>query len=226
VSGLISTTSRTVKHEEVFYEKKWNFIENNTGHTMYHIKPNNYEYPFQVHLEGTLPESVEGLAHAHVVYRLKARIIRGKFSHDITAKRHLRVIRTLAPGTQELMQTMSVENLWPEKVEYSISIPTKAVVFGTSVPIDIVLVPLLKGLSIGNVIVSLKETHTLTCPNRVGSKTDTRNILTQVFTSGELEENGTEDLGRWVMHDRVALPKSLNACVQDVEMPSMKIKHK
>lgn len=226
VSGLISTSSRTVKHEEVFFEKKWNFLENSSGHTLYSVKPNNYEYPFSIHLEGSLPESVEGLMGAHVVYRLKARIVRGKFSHDITAKKHLRVIRMLAPGSQELMQTMSVENLWPEKIEYSISIPTKAVVFGTSIPVDVVLVPLLKGLSIGNVIISLKEVHTLTCPNRTITKTETRNILTQTFTSGELEETGEEELGRWVMHDRVALPKSLNACVQDVDVPSIKVKHK
>jgi hypothetical protein len=34
-----------------------------------------------------LPESVEGLGNAHIIYRLKARVVRGKFSHDITAKK-------------------------------------------------------------------------------------------------------------------------------------------
>lgn len=34
-----------------------------------------------------LPESVEGIDAAHVVYRLKARVVRGKFSHDIVAKK-------------------------------------------------------------------------------------------------------------------------------------------
>ena len=34
-----------------------------------------------------IPESVEGLANAHIVYRLKARVLRSKFNHDITAKK-------------------------------------------------------------------------------------------------------------------------------------------
>jgi len=86
VAGLVSNTSRTIKHEEVFYEKKWSFLES-SGHTNFTVMPGNYEYPFQLHLGGELPESVEGLGGTHVVYGLKARISRGKFNHDITAKK-------------------------------------------------------------------------------------------------------------------------------------------
>ena len=123
---------------------------------------------------------------------------------------------------------MSVENMWPEKVEYAISIPTKAVVFGTQIPFDITLVPLLKGLTIGTVICALKEIHTLACPQRTSTKVETRHVLTQTFDSGKMEEGMAvgEDLGRWTMHDVVKLPKSLNSCVQDCEIPSIKIRHK
>jgi len=51
VGGLATANSRTVKHEEIFYEKKWNFLEGNC-HTAFTIKPNNYEYPFQQILDG------------------------------------------------------------------------------------------------------------------------------------------------------------------------------
>lgn len=121
----------------------------------------------------------------------------------------------------------SVENIWPEKVEYSISIPSKAVVFGTSIPIDIVLVPLLKGLTIGKVICQLKQTqtYTVTAPRNV-SHCETRHILGQNFETGQLEEEGEESFGRWVMHERVTLPKSLNGCVQDCEVDGIKIRHK
>ena len=54
---------------------------------LFTIKPDNYEYPFQLMLDGDLPESVEGLGGTHLVYRLKARVVRGKFNHDITAKK-------------------------------------------------------------------------------------------------------------------------------------------
>jgi hypothetical protein len=119
-----------------------------------------------------------------------------------------------------------VENIWPNKVQYSIQIPNKAVVFGTYVPIEVTLVPLLKGLTIGKVICQLKEIHTFSCPSKTTVKVGTRHICSQTFTSGEMEEDSGEDLGKWVMRERVSLPKSLHACVQDCEVPSIKIRHK
>ena len=224
VSGLIASNGRTVKHEDTFFEKKWTMLEDQGKMTA--MKPGNYEYPFDASLTGQMCESIEGLSHAYVIWRLKARVVRGTFSHDITAKKHLRIVRTLAPESLELAQTMNVENLWPNKVDYSISVPSKAIVFGTHIPIDIVLVPLLKGLTIGNVICSLKEISTLSCPAKGNPKMETRHICSQTFTSGTMETDSEEELGRWVMHERVVLPKSLNSCVQDCDVPFIKIRHK
>lgn len=121
---------------------------------------------------------------------------------------------------------MSVQSVWPDKVQYSISIPSKAVVFGTCIPVDIVLVPMLKGLTIGKVVCALREIHTFACIPRTSPKIDTRHIATQTFETGAMEEDSEGELGRWVMHDHMVLPKSLNACVQDCEVPSIKIRHK
>lgn len=87
--------------------------------------------------------------------------------------------------------------------------------------------PLLKGLTIGHVICAVKEIHTLSCPQKMSTKTETRHVLTQSFKTGVVEEGVEgEDLGRWIMHEIVRLPKSLNTCVQDCEFPSIKIRHK
>ncbi|KAI5778173.1 hypothetical protein EDC01DRAFT_377124 [Geopyxis carbonaria] len=225
VSGLMASSNKPVKYEHIFYEKHWTFIEGSQhGYT---LAPNNYVYPFSTPLEGTMEESVEGLGNTHVIYRFKVKVTRGKFNHDITAKKHLRIIRTLAPTALELTQTMSVENIWPNKVEYSISIPSKAVVFGTSIPINIVLVPLLKGLTIGKVICQMKQTQTFTIPAPKNlTHTEQKHILGQTFDTGRLEEEGDEDFGRWVMQERITLPKSLNNCVQDCELEGIKIRHK
>lgn len=51
------------------------------------MAPNNYEYEFSEPLEASLPESLEGLKDAHIVYRLKARIQRGMLAHDVVAKK-------------------------------------------------------------------------------------------------------------------------------------------
>jgi hypothetical protein len=49
VSGLMAANSKTIKHEEVFYEKKWNFTPSDHPFTM---APRNYEYPFNDTLQG------------------------------------------------------------------------------------------------------------------------------------------------------------------------------
>jgi hypothetical protein len=140
----------------------------------------------------------------------------------------VRVVRTLNAGALELSQTMSVENLWPNKVEYSISIPNKAVVFGSSIPVDIVLIPLLKGLSVGKVTCSLKELHNFSIPHKENTRSDMRSIITQTFEGGDMvqEPHEDEDFGRWNLHQRVELPKTLARCVQDCEVESIKVRHK
>ncbi|KAL7273571.1 hypothetical protein RUND412_003556 [Rhizina undulata] len=223
-STVTGMTLKSVKHEEVVYEKTWQFLEFDHKHPVT-LRPDNYEYGFDVILPGDLPESIEGLEDAHIIYRMKATIDRPRFAQNVVTKKHLRIVRTLNAGALELAQTMSVENLWPNKVEYSISIPTKAVVFGSAIPIDIVLMPLLKGLTIGKVTCSLKELHSFQIQER-SSKNDMRNILTQTFESGKLDEEDGEDLGRWSLHERLELPRSLARCVQDCEVESIKVRHK
>lgn len=102
---------KTVKHEELVYEKKWQFLEFDHKHAVT-LRPDNYEYEFDVALPGgkqafslsamhpsginwallchtDLPESIEGLENAHIFYRLKAVIDRPRFSQNIVAKKVL-----------------------------------------------------------------------------------------------------------------------------------------
>lgn len=69
------------------------------------MKADNYEYPFDMILEGTLPESIEGLHDTWITYRFKAEIGR-KYSKDIVFRKPLRIIRTLDPGNLELSHAM------------------------------------------------------------------------------------------------------------------------
>ena len=75
----------------------------------------------------------------------------------------------------ELSETIAVDNTWPNKVEYSLSCPTKAIAIGSSTPITMTLVPLLKGLQLGDIKIELIEMYSF-----VGSyppmKTDERII--------------------------------------------------
>lgn len=66
----------------------------------------NYEYPFEIVIPGDSPESVEGLGDSWVIYRLKATIERGRLLHNLYARKHMRIVRTLGPSALELAHEM------------------------------------------------------------------------------------------------------------------------
>ncbi|KAL5335857.1 hypothetical protein BJX70DRAFT_374070 [Aspergillus crustosus] len=217
--------------ERVFYEKTWKFKD--AGKNKTEILPaGNYEYPFDVILEGSMPESVEGLPDTYVTYRFKAEIGR-KYAKDIIVRRPLRIIRTLESSALELSHAMSVENIWPNKIEYSISTPTKAVIFGTSIRVDFKLIPLLKGLGIGQIVSQLVETHDLTLnpedPDAIrNTYKNTRTIVNDEHTIDQ--ENGIEiidEVAEGYQFTRVLdLPKTLARCLQDTDTRGIKVRHK
>lgn len=88
----------------MFYDKTWRFRDPGKGKTEI-LAAGNYEYPFDVVLEGSMPESVEGLSETWVMYRFKAEIGR-KYAKDIVARKPLRIIRTLDPSALELSHAM------------------------------------------------------------------------------------------------------------------------
>ncbi|GKZ77621.1 hypothetical protein AnigIFM56816_011359 [Aspergillus niger] len=217
--------------ERVFYEKTWRFRD--AGKSKTEVLPaGNYEYPINLVLEGSMPESVEGLNDTYVTYRFKAEIGR-KYAKDIVVRRPLRIIRTLEPSALELAHAMSVENVWPNKIEYSISTPTKAVVFGTSIRVDFKLIPLLKGLRIGQIVSQLIESHDLTLnpedPDSVrNTYKSTRTILNDEH---ELDEDSgleiIDEMAEGYQFSRhLELPKTLTRCLQDTDTRGIKIRHK
>ncbi|KAL4787705.1 hypothetical protein BJX76DRAFT_285754 [Aspergillus varians] len=217
--------------ERVFYEKTWGFRDAGKGKTEI-LPAGNYEYPFDVILEGSMPESVEGLADNYVTYRFKAEIGR-KYAKDIIMRRPLRIIRTLESNALELSHAMSVENIWPNKIEYSISTPTKAVIFGTSIRVDFKLIPLLKGLGIGQIISQLIETQDLTLnpedPDAIrNTYKTTRTIINDEYTLDQ--DNSLEiidEAAEGYQFSRVLdLPKTLTRCLQDTDTRGIKIRHK
>ena len=111
-------------------------------------------------------------------------------------------------------------------MEYSISIPNKAIPFGSSIPIDVALVPLLKGLTIGKVVCDFQESHHLSIPEKDTARHETRHVLQQTFENCEIETEDDEDLGRWRLQSRIELPKNLIRCVQDCEVDHIKVSHK
>lgn len=99
-----TTGSRKPFRERNFFEKTWNFKDPGKGKTEI-IKAGNYEFPFDIVLPGSLPESAEGLSETWITYRFKAEIGR-KYAKDVIVRKPLRIIRTLDAGALELAHAM------------------------------------------------------------------------------------------------------------------------
>ena len=183
----------------------------------------------------------------YVIYRMKAKIERGMLQPNKVARKHVRFIRTLDASALELSHVMvsyweyekksrllaervqSVDHVWPGKVDYSLSTPTKAVIFGTSIRLDFKVIPLSKEIRIIAIEVRIREQQDFW----FGSGRERRYGSRRVHTveqkwdfppDAELEE--TDD-GRdgYVFHRMLELPKNLRECRQTVKSKGISIRH-
>lgn len=185
-------------------------------------------------LPGDTAESLEGIPEASITYRLKATVGRGKLAYDLHSYKHLRVIRTLEPGALEFLHAMSVENIWPNKIDYSIVIPQKAVVFGGVIDMEMRFSPLLKGLELGDItanMVEIRETCIQGASGYSGREHRVeRDVATWKFSVSREEtwQDLIEDTGQegWTMTKKLNLPRKLRQCVQDFNLHGIKIRHK
>jgi hypothetical protein len=194
----------------------------------------NYEWPFELVIPGTVAESVEGLHDCHIIYKLKATVARGKLAYDLHCWKPVRIVRTLDPSALELAHAMTVENVWPNKIEYSLVIPQKAIMFGTAINVEMRFTSLLKGLRIGTIKCQLIETQEFT---NEGAKLlseryfkHTRDVDSWSFEVNDEEhyQDVMNDEGQdgYTLSERMPLPKNLSRCLQDVDVLGIKVRHK
>lgn len=185
----------------------------------------NYEIPFSAVLPGSMPESVEGLPGGLVIYMLEASIDRGKFHNSLLAKRHVRVIRTLTTDAVELSETVAVDNTWPKKVEYSLNVPSKAIAIGSGTPISFMLVPLLKGLRLGDIKITLVEHYSYVGflpPPFSGER-----VITEKTIKRPAEDDPNFQMDKWEVDTFIKVPPSLSKCTQDCDISThLKVRHK
>ncbi|RBR06592.1 uncharacterized protein FIESC28_10987 [Fusarium coffeatum] len=215
------------------FKYKWPSLVGARGKGM-NLPPGNYEWPFELVLPGDTPESLEGIPDAGITYTLRATINRGKLARHISCVKRLRIIRTLAPTALEFMHSVSVEQTWVNKVDYSISIPNKAVTFGGSVPLEIRLTPLAKGIDLQRIVVKLVEFHEFSMHSRHYVYTREHksqrevnhwdiDVSTEQYWHDNIEETNQEG---WVIKQALELPKTLAECSQDIDAHGIKIYHK
>ncbi len=112
-----------------------------------------------------------------MTYRLRATAIRSTFSTNFHAHRNIHVSRGFTPEALEYNQTLEIENTWPGKVMYCLTLPHKAYAAGDEIPVSLKFMPLAKGVRITRVTSVIKEysivhtRHSSHAEGRVASQT-------------------------------------------------------
>ena len=123
----------------------------------------------------------------------------------------------------------SVENIWPDKVDYSLSTPTKAVIFGTNVQVDFKLIPLLKGLKFGKVTTEFNERQEVSIKGPrapIRSRQITRTIAKDEYRLPEnAESEDIEGQDGYTFSRAIRIPQSLKKCLQTVDALGIRIRH-
>lgn len=119
--------------------------------------------------------------------------------------------------------------MWPEKVDYSLSTPTKAVIFGTKVQVDFKLVPLLKGLRFGKVTTELNEKQEVSLKAR-NAPVKSRHIQRPIAKDEYRFPNNAESIDiegqdGFTFSRAISIPQSLKSCLQTVDALGIKIRH-
>ena len=207
------------------------------------VKAGIIEWPFEFDLEPSMPESVEGLRETYIVYHLHASVSRpGWNARDIVAQEHLRLVRTLGTDSMEVTRSRVNSDIWANKISYSISIPTDAIVFGTSITADVELSPIKKGIKLGKVELRLMETvvkriQASEVPDVRGDRTKSEETEvakadmefpedSRIVYDDETVDNPTMADEMYRFKATLPLPKSLNLCRQDVDSHQIHITHR
>lgn len=90
-----------IKQEEEFMRKIWEFKKSSEL-----LPAGNYEWPFDMIIPGSTPESLEGMIDTWVIYRMKATIERGLLQQNPVARKQVRLIRSLEVTSLEFAHTM------------------------------------------------------------------------------------------------------------------------
>ncbi|KAF2157361.1 hypothetical protein K461DRAFT_15701 [Myriangium duriaei CBS 260.36] len=207
------------------------------------VKAGVTEWPFEFELAADMPESVEGYPNTWLVYNLYADVERPMWNQkDLHASKHIRLVRTLGADQMEMTRSRTNADIWANKISYSISIPSDAVVFGTSIMADVELAPLKKGITLGKVELRLIENIIRRIAPSDASeyrqdrvKMDEFEVAkeempfpedSKVTFEDETVDNPRLEDERYHFKARLHLPKSLKKCRQDVDSHAIHISHK
>ncbi|EIM20361.1 hypothetical protein WALSEDRAFT_61018 [Wallemia mellicola CBS 633.66] len=116
-----------------------------------------FQFEFDLHSE--LPASFQLVSGAaSIKYKLKAHAYRPQIIHkDLYNSLPITLLHGLPSEALEFSQTLDIENTWPKKIMYAITLPHKVFAAGESIPISIKFTPLTKGVKVTQLTTIVKE---------------------------------------------------------------------
>ena len=201
----------------------------NTKAKYHTLVKGGYEFPFSTILPGSINESVDGLPNTTVEYYIEASIERPHGKPDLYCRKYIRIVRTVAPDSMEISETVNVSDHWPNKIDYSISIPAKAIPIGSEVPLEISIIPLIQNLKLGPIRIILYENiHYFN--NGVKSKQERIVSRMKIMDPEAQVIRLTDDdkfQEKWELNFLFKIPADLSLCVQDCKvLNNLRITHK
>ncbi|KAL1412376.1 hypothetical protein Q8F55_000121 [Vanrija albida] len=169
------TEASTHNYTHPIVHHEWSFLEATAGkkgkaHT---LKAGHHSFPFSFTLDGNLPASFTTFTgDGDVSYKLRATVVRSGLAFNLSTARTFDLTRSFTHEALEFNQTLEIENTWPGKIMYSITIPFKAYAAGDDIPVLVKFMPLAKGVRVLSVNSVIKEYSLV--QTRTSSHSDTR----------------------------------------------------
>ncbi|PYH37112.1 arrestin family protein [Aspergillus neoniger CBS 115656] len=129
--------------ERLFMYQTWNFLPYPGTPSPTTLPAGNHEFPFTFCLSNSTPGTIEGLGD-----------FGGRRIHANTRVRVRPMYRSLLLPEPKIMQ-----ETWPQKILYRVSLPSQAYTFGSVVPIKFEFIPLCKRLEVATIHTKVEETH-------------------------------------------------------------------
>ena len=136
---------------------EWSFLQGEKKHT-HTLKAGYHSFPFSLTLQGNLPSSIHTFSgDASIVYKMHATVVRSGFASNFHDVKYFSLHRTYTSDALEFNQTLEIENTWPGKIMYAITLPFKAYAAGDDIPVNVKFMPLAKGVRVTSVTSVIKE---------------------------------------------------------------------
>ena len=182
--SLLSANSSSVTH--VICNQEWSFLKGDKRHART-VKAGRHTFSFQSQIGGSLPSSLgtSAFGGASISYKLRAIAVRSGLSSNLQAVLPVYIIRSFGHEALEYQQTLEIENTWPEKIMYSITLPHKAWALGDTLTTILKFSPIAKGVCVSHIKTTVQETTKVYARGGTQENVNTVAAINHAITDGK-----------------------------------------